>query len=92
MSACTPCGSAISIPTPPVPGPTPETSLEALSALKTQLKQQLALIEAQEKAAEESLKPQSVEEVDALEKQLTDALEELKLRRTELQNKQAGKK
>lgn len=66
-------------------GPGPEGSLAALSALKEQLKQQLAEVEKQEKATEESLRPQSVAQVDELQKKLEGALEELKSRRKELE-------
>jgi hypothetical protein len=55
-----------------------------LQTLKEQLKQQLAAIEAQEKANEESMKPQSVAEVDDLQQKLQSAMEELKSRRAEL--------
>jgi hypothetical protein len=70
----------------------PEDSLNALSALKEQLKQQLAEVEKQQAAAAESTLPQTVEEVDMLTKKLNDALEELKVRRSELSKrfKQVG--
>jgi hypothetical protein len=55
--------------------------------LKEQLKQQLAAVEKQHGAAEESLRPQTVAQVDDLQKKLEAALEELKARRTELQQK-----
>jgi phage shock protein A len=55
--------------------------------LKEQLKQQLADVEKQHSAAEESLRPQTVAQVDALQKKLEAALEELKGRRTELEQK-----
>ena len=55
--------------------------------MKEQLQQQLAEVEKQEKATEESLRPQSVAQVDALQKQLEAALEELKSRRAELEQK-----
>lgn len=59
-----------------------------LQALKEQLKQQLAAIEEQEKANEESMKPQSVAEVDDLQHKLQGAMEELKSRRAELQQQE----
>jgi hypothetical protein len=96
LSACTPCGSAISQLTPPCsiagPGPGPEGTLSALTALKERLKQHLAEIEKQEKAAEESLRPQTVAEVDDLQKKLQDAMEELKQRRAELAKAESAKK
>jgi len=90
LSACTPCGSAISQITPPgpgIPGPGPESSFETLTALKAQLKQQLAEVESQQKAVEESLRPQTVAEVDELQSKLEAAIEELKARRAELTKK-----
>jgi hypothetical protein len=67
-------------------GTTQEASFAALSALKEELKQQLAEVEKQHTAAEHSLLPQTVEEVDMLTKKLQGALEELKSRRAELSN------
>jgi hypothetical protein len=55
--------------------------------LKEQLKQALAQVEVQERAMDESLKPQSIDEVDQLEQKLTEALNELRTRRQELQQK-----
>jgi hypothetical protein len=65
----------------------PEDRFAGLSALKEQLKQQLAAVEKQHSAAEESLRPQTVAEVDDLQKKLEAALDELKARRTELEQK-----
>jgi hypothetical protein len=62
-----------------------------LAALKAQLKQQLAAIEEREKATNESLKPQTVAEVDDLQKKLQAAMEELKARRTELEQADKSK-
>ena len=56
--------------------------------MKEQLTQQLAEVEKQEKATEESLRPQSVAQVDELQKKLEAALEELKSRRAELEQKE----
>jgi hypothetical protein len=63
----------------------PMTSSTKLSALKEQLKQQLAAIEEHERTTAESLKPQTVAEVDELQGKLEAAIEELKTRRTELE-------
>jgi hypothetical protein len=63
------------------------SSVAALSTLKEQLKQQLAEVEKRQAAAEESLLPNTVEEVDMLTKKLNDALDELKGRRAELSRK-----
>ncbi len=59
-----------------------------MTALKEQLKQQLAEVEKQEQAAAESMRPQTVAEVDNLQKKLQDALDELKARRAELAQKE----
>jgi hypothetical protein len=58
-----------------------------LAVLIADLKQQLAELESQQQALEDSFQPQSVEEVDMLEKKLTAALEDLKARKSELQKK-----
>jgi hypothetical protein len=58
-----------------------------LAALKEQLKGQLAQVEQLHSAAEESLRPQTLAQVDELQKKLEAALEELKARRTELEQK-----
>src|SRR5206468_11243148 len=50
----------------PGPGPGPVEIATSLEELKAQLKQQLAAIEEQEKATAESLRPQTVAEVDDL--------------------------
>jgi hypothetical protein len=70
------------------------TSLAALSILKEQLKQQLAEVEKEQAAVEESLLPQTVEQVDDLSKKLTEALQELKVLKQKLSSKPkpAGKK
>ena len=65
----------------------PENRLAGLSALKEQLKRQLAAVEHQESAAQESLRPQTVAQVDELQKKLEAALDELKYRRTELEQR-----
>jgi hypothetical protein len=48
-------------------------------------------VEKQEKATEESLRPQTVAEVDDLISKLGDALEELKNRRAELEAREKEK-
>ena len=58
-------------------------------SLKEQLQAALQAAEAQEKATEESLKPQSVVDVDMLEKKLNEVLDELNVRKSELQKKPA---
>ena len=58
-----------------------------LAELKSQLRQSLAQVEAQEKVMKENMKPQTVEEVDMLEQKLTEALEELRQHKEELRRK-----
>ena len=66
----------------------PEDRLAGLSALKEQLKRQVADLEKQQNATEESLRPQTVAQVDDLQRKLEAALEELKARRVELVQKE----
>ncbi|WP_125484011.1 hypothetical protein [Edaphobacter aggregans] len=85
------CG-AVTV-TPPIdidPGG-PVESIANLAALKAQLKQQLAAVEEQEKSVGESLKPQTVAEVDDLQAKLQGAIEELKARRAELEKQEKSK-
>ena len=65
----------------------PAVAAEQLATLKAELKQELAAIERQEKAAEAQLRPKSVEEVEQLETQLRDAFKELEKLKTELRKK-----
>jgi hypothetical protein len=58
-----------------------------LAELKTQLRQSLAQVEAQEQLMAESMKPQTVEEVDMLEQKLTEALHELRHHKEELRRR-----
>jgi hypothetical protein len=76
-----PCGGSILDPGDILTNPA------ALSALKEQLRQTLARVEAQEQAAAEGLQPQTIEQVDQLTQQLTEGLEELKARRQELEKR-----
>ena len=62
-------------------------AVQPFAFLKDQLKVALAAEEAREKACEESQKPQTVSEVDDLEEKLKGALQELSLRKTQLQQK-----
>ena len=77
----------------PGPDPGPVEMATTLGELKAQLQQQLAAVEEQEKATAESLKPQTVAEVDDLQAKLQGAMDELKTRRAELekQDKNKGK-
>src|SRR5580658_7386716 len=65
------------------------TSSEDLTALKEQLKQRLAEVEKQHADAEQSVLPQTVEQVAGLSQKLNAALAALKERRAEL-SKKAG--
>lgn len=64
---------------------------EGLAILKEQLKRTLTQVEIQERVIEESLKPQTIEEVEQLEKKLTEALSELRARKQELQRHGVGR-
>jgi hypothetical protein len=68
-------------------GTSSAASFAALSILKEQLKQQLAEVEKEQAAVEESLLPQTVEQVDELSKKLTEALQELKVIKQKLSRK-----
>jgi len=70
----------------------PLEQADNLAALKAQLQQALAQVEAQQKAVEESLQPKTVEEVDTLTQKLTEALAELKSRKETIQKQEAAKK
>jgi hypothetical protein len=63
---------------------------EALATLKAQLQDALTQVEAQEKALNEQMAPQTLEEAKALEGHLTDALAEVRQRIGDLQNKAGG--
>ena len=56
-----------------------------LAILKDQLKQALAEVERQEKIMAEIESPQTLEEIEALEQKLKEALEEVKARKKEVQ-------
>lgn len=62
---------------------------EALAQLKEQLRQAMAQVEEQERALDESMLPQTIDEVDQLEAKLQAALEELRARRETLQQRGA---
>jgi hypothetical protein len=79
------CGQTIFL---PHGGGDPQT----LAALKAQLQQALSEVERQEKDAQERMRPQTVAEVDELQKKLQSGLDELKKRRAELEQKEKSKK
>lgn len=60
---------------------------EELSVLKEQLRRTLAQIEEQEGALETKMGPRTLEEAEALEEKLKDALEELKAHKERLQKR-----
>lgn len=64
-----------------------ETILENPGALKQRLKQALAAAEASEKVQVESEQPGTLEEINLLEQKMTEALEELRRQKAELQKK-----
>jgi len=61
-----------------------------LAGLKLRLRLALAGIEAREEALKNELRPQSLEEAEALEEQLKGALEELRRIKTELKESAEG--
>ena len=62
----------------------------ALAILKGQLQEALAKVQEQERIINEKMGPQTVEEAQALEKELEAALDEVKLQKEQLRNKAAG--
>jgi hypothetical protein len=65
----------------------PQLSGEALGNLKEQLKQALDLAEKQQAAEAEAQAPQTLADVEMLEKKLGEALDELRARKAELHKK-----
>jgi hypothetical protein len=72
--------------------PTKIGNPEHLKMLREQLRQQLEAVDNQEKAIDESLKPQTLDQVKQLEQQLTGALEELRAQRAQLEKPAEGDK
>jgi hypothetical protein len=64
--------------------------VEHLQALKDELRATLDRVEAQERNLRRHQQPQTLAQVDEIEKKLNDALEELRQRRTDLQNREEG--
>jgi hypothetical protein len=83
LDVTTPCGGSFVGPETIRQRPGGGLRLEDIAQLRTQLNEQLQVLDELEK----SLGPQSVEEVDAREKQLTDELAKLKSLRSELGKK-----
>jgi hypothetical protein len=63
---------------------------QALATLKAQLREALRAVESAEQTLAERMSPQSIEEVEALEQKLQGALEELKARKEQLRDREAG--
>jgi len=62
-----------------------DLQLEELTILKQQLRQALRVIEMQKQVLTESLRPQTLEQVQEIEEKLSGALEEMRMRRAELE-------
>jgi DNA repair exonuclease SbcCD ATPase subunit len=67
-------------------------NLETLQVLKAQLTKQLSDLDKKEVAMKQALQPQTVAEVDQLQKQLQEALDELKSRRAVLEQQEKAQK
>jgi len=67
-----------------------EVDLQALGALKAQLREALRATETAEKVLAEQMSPQSIEDIETLEKKLQGALEELKARKAQLRDHKPG--
>jgi hypothetical protein len=79
-------GATVVGPTPTIV-PDPTAAGNQLAALKAQLQEALADIEKQQKALEESLRPQTVADVEQLQEKMKEAMSELDKRKAELQKK-----
>jgi hypothetical protein len=73
-------------------GADPAQNLETLQVLKAQLTKQLSDLDKQEAAMKHALQPQTVAEVDQLQKQLQEALDDLKGRRAALEQQEKAQK
>jgi hypothetical protein len=73
-----------------LPGFQQEVRAEDLAALKAQLTQALSEVERAEQVLADSMRPQSIDEIEALEDKLEDALSELKQRKEQLQERGPG--
>ena len=65
----------------------PDAAAKQLSTMKAQLKQSLAEIEEHEKRIGERSQPQTVEEIEALQSKLREALDELERRKSDLKKR-----
>jgi hypothetical protein len=75
-------------PISPILQASPQLSGPVLGNLKQQLREALTAVEKQEAAEAESLQPQTLADVEMLEKKFSEAQEELRARKAELQKKQ----
>ena len=73
-----------------MPGFQQGDTAEDLAALKAQLTQALSEVERAEEVLAESMRPQSIDEIETLEHKLEDALSELKQRKEQLQERRPG--
>ena len=81
------CPGSLVTDTTPILQTIPQLSGPALGNLKEQLRQAIALAEKHESNEAESLKVQNVADAELVEKKLTEALEEIRARKAELQKK-----
>ena len=92
---CTPysvCGISIGCTPTFAPSVSGGLTPEHLGRLKEALRSRLEELEAHEQRLKERMQPQTLEEVDQLEKKMTEALEELRRRREELEEQEQGEK
>jgi hypothetical protein len=73
-----------------LPGFEQGVSAEDLAALKAQLKQALSEVERAEQVLADSMRPRTINEIEALEDKLEDALSELKRHKEQLQERGPG--
>ena len=89
-TACRGCTLNVTCGGSALPGAGTAVDPQALAALKAQLREALREVETAEQLLAERMSPQSVEEVEALEKKLQDALEDLKARKEQLRGREGG--
>jgi hypothetical protein len=61
---------------------------ESLVVLRQELEEALAAIEIRERVLAETMQPQTLDEIEELERRLTDALEELQARKVTFEEKE----
>jgi hypothetical protein len=87
-TACRACTLNVTCGGSALPGPGAAVDPQALATLKAQLREALREVETAEQVLAERMSPQSVEEVEALEKKLQDALEDLRARKEQLRGRE----